>query len=39
MHIWTFVLWWPVFTTLIGIAGWAAVLLTAVTFPGAHVFA
>ncbi len=39
LHIWTFLLWWLAIGALMGVGGWVALLLTLVTFPGAHVFA
>jgi len=39
LHIWTFLLWWLAIGALMGVGRWVALLLTLVTFPGAHVFA
>ena len=39
LHIWTFLLWWLAISVLMDVGGWLALLLTLVTFPGAHVFA
>lgn len=39
LHIWTFLLWWVALTRLIELRVWVALLLTLVTFPGAHLFA
>jgi hypothetical protein len=38
-HAWTFLLWWVAFAVLPNVGRWVALLLTLVTFPGAHVFA
>jgi hypothetical protein len=38
-HIWTFLLWWVAVAILIEMKSWVALLVTMVTFPGAHIFA
>lgn len=39
VHIWTFLLWWAAVAVLLEMKAWAALLVTAVTFPAAHIFA
>lgn len=39
LHVWTFLLWWVAVAILIEMKTWAALLVTMVTFPGAHIFA
>lgn len=38
-HVWTFLLWWIAIAVLMDVRPWVALLLTMVTFPGAHIFA
>ena len=39
LHVWTFLLWWVAVAILIEMKTWVALLVTMVTFPGAHIFA
>ena len=39
LHVWTFALWWVAIMVLMEMGFWIALLLTVVTFPGAHIFA
>lgn len=39
LHVWTFLLWWVAVTVLFEMKSWAALLVTMVTFPAAHIFA
>lgn len=39
LHVWTFLLWWVAVAVFMERGVWIALLLTMVTFPGAHLFA
>lgn len=39
LHVWTFLLWWVAVAVLLEMKAWVALLVTAVTFPAAHIFA
>lgn len=39
LHVWTFLLWWVAVAVLLEMKVWVALLVTAVTFPAAHILA